>query len=325
MADKTGTVEMVRHDKDVVRGTVTYPRGVLPLFLVSAAATLLWGFHRWQFSAEWVPGQLAAIFGRWHWASSSTNEVYFSLVKIVFCAAPFVVCEIFLGDRKTTKFWRAYFFPISIWFISLSLNCVPIFLAVKFRQAFGLVPFLDHFQLSYAAQAAIWIVAVDFISYVFHRLEHVVPCLWRIHSTHHSIVELNSINQYSHWFESMVRLFIVTIPVSLFVATPALELAFLSSIYAIWSAYTHCNRIEARLPRWATHVLIDNVYHRFHHGREEINHKSNYGNMLTIWDRMFGTWSACANRNFAETGLEHLSPPQSLTKYMAHGFVRKSN
>ena len=114
MADKTGTVEMVRHDKDVVRGTVTYPRGVLPLFLVSAAATLLRGFHRWQFTAEWVPGQLAAIFGRWHWASSSTVEVYFSLVKIVFCAAPFVLCEIVLGHRGTAEFLRDYLFPILI-------------------------------------------------------------------------------------------------------------------------------------------------------------------------------------------------------------------
>lgn len=309
---------MATHNKAVVPGSRKQPSGVLPVGLVLASSSMLWMFHRLHFTNEWIPGKFTAVFGSLHWAGSAAREVYFSLLKIVICAAPFVLCETLFDKSKILKCRRHYLFPIRIWTISLSLSCVSIFVGVKIRLLVGITPLLDRFSLSNPVKVMIWILAIDFLGYLCHRLEHRVPLLWRIHSTHHAIENLNSINQYSHWFESMVRILLVTTPLALLSTTPALELTVVTSVYAIWTAYTHCDRPEARLPKWATHVLIDNVYHRYHHGKEEGYHDSNYGNMFSFWDRLFGTITSPTGDDFPETGLNYLPPPKNLKAYMSH-------
>jgi sterol desaturase/sphingolipid hydroxylase (fatty acid hydroxylase superfamily) len=57
----------------------------------------------------------------------------------------------------------------------------------------------------------------DFFYYWFHRAQHSVPALWRLHSVHHSIRDLSAANSYHHWTEELVRVLFVTAPAALLV------------------------------------------------------------------------------------------------------------
>ena len=302
---------MANVESEIDRQAFASPSGVLPVLLVAASASMLFWFHRFYLTNEWIPAKLDGVFGRFTWAASATTEVYLSFLKIVICAAPFVVCEVLLDRSKTRKLkaLALYLFPIGVWTVSLIFSCLSIYLGVQIRRVFGVVPYLDRYNLSFGVQVILWVLIVDFLSYVFHRLEHSVPVLWRIHSTHHSIENLNSINQYSHWFESMFRLFMIVLPIATLVATPPLELTVFASVYAVWSSYTHCDRVEARLPKWAAYFLIDNVCHRYHHGRSERFHQSNYGNMFTVWDHLFRTRSVPVGNEFPRPAWTFCRPP----------------
>ncbi len=245
------------------------------------------------------------------------------MAKVLICALPFVFVEFYFDSSKKSRIRELYLFPIFLWIAYFVMSCVVLFIGMKIQRALDITPLFDRLNLSYWSQVAIWIIITDFVIYWYHRLEHTIPFLWTFHSTHHAIEDLNSINQYGHWFEGMVRFFMVTLPVAIFVATPVLDATVIAAIYAVWAVYNHCDRIEARLPKFLTCLFADNVYHRYHHGIEKKYHNSNYANMFSIWDRMFGTQTIPVGNDFPDTGLGYLPPPKNLKEYLAHPFSTK--
>jgi sterol desaturase/sphingolipid hydroxylase (fatty acid hydroxylase superfamily) len=59
-----------------------------------------------------------------------------------------------------------------------------------------------------------------------------------------------------------------------------------SLIYQFW---IHTERV-GRLPRWAEAILNTPSHHRVHHGSNEQYLDKNYGGILIVWDRLFGTF-----------------------------------
>jgi sterol desaturase/sphingolipid hydroxylase (fatty acid hydroxylase superfamily) len=108
------------------------------------------------------------------------------------------------------------------------------------------------------------VLARSLAQYVFHFLNHKVPLLWRLHRVHHSDVHLD---------------------VSSAFRNHPLEVILHANVFA------HANlKISRRIEGLLRLLFVTPSLHRLHHSPVQIETDSNYGTILSIWDRACGTY-----------------------------------
>lgn len=131
------------------------------------------------------------------------------------------------------------------------------------------------------------IIGLDFVFYWHHRIEHENRLLWASHVNHHS----------SRHFNLSTALRQPWTPITSLVFFPALALVGVApwmimvsqGINLIYQYWVHTETIS-RLPRWFEAVLNTPSHHRVHHGANPEYLDKNYGGLLIVWDRLFGTF-----------------------------------
>jgi sterol desaturase/sphingolipid hydroxylase (fatty acid hydroxylase superfamily) len=138
--------------------------------------------------------------------------------------------------------------------------------------------------------ATIWIILFvvnEFVYYWFHRFSHEFRLLWAIHVNHHSSQLFN--------FTTAARLPFLNILVHILFWTPLILLGFdpymvfaISNIGFLFGVFQHTTLIGDL--GWMECWFNTPKHHKIHHASnpDYINH--NYGNVLIIFDRMFGTF-----------------------------------
>lgn len=132
--------------------------------------------------------------------------------------------------------------------------------------------------------------ALDATSYFGHRLQHAIPPLWRLHAIHHSDPELDVTTTFrAHPLAALVDTAFITLAVIAFGIPASAVIAYRWLEVGIQS-FAHAN---IALPAWmsvrVSSILVTPGFHRLHHSPEVIETNSNYGQVLSIWDRLFGT------------------------------------
>tara|TARA_Y100000768_G_scaffold112960_1_gene83248 strand:- start:13497 stop:14336 length:840 start_codon:yes stop_codon:yes gene_type:complete len=137
---------------------------------------------------------------------------------------------------------------------------------------------------------ALWIItfiSIDLVFYVYHRMSHRIRFLWAIHLSHHSSEEMNfAVSFRQAWFGPISKIpFFMILPLLGFDPT---IIAVAGVISTLWGIVGHTQVIGKLGPL----ELIFNTpsHHRVHHGSNKQYIDKNYGNLLIIWDRMFGTF-----------------------------------
>lgn len=129
-------------------------------------------------------------------------------------------------------------------------------------------------------------VAVDFVSYWYHRFSHRVNILWAGHITHHSGEHFNYTNGFrGSPLQGFNRIpFWVVLPL---IGFDPFILVFTLQISGIYDFWLHTQSI----PRlgFLEKILITPSLHRVHHGKNDIYIDKNYGSTFVIWDQLFGT------------------------------------
>ena len=137
---------------------------------------------------------------------------------------------------------------------------------------------------------ALWITAAlawDFCYYWFHRYSHEMSLLWAAHAVHHQSEDYNlstALRQTStgfllYWI-FYLPLFLIGFPLEVLLTVNAVNL-----IYQFW-VHTQVVRRMGVLDR----ILVTPSNHRVHHAQNERYIDKNYGGMLIVWDRLFGTF-----------------------------------
>jgi sterol desaturase/sphingolipid hydroxylase (fatty acid hydroxylase superfamily) len=130
-------------------------------------------------------------------------------------------------------------------------------------------------------------VTHDFYIYCFHRLQHRVPVLWRLHEAHHSVENVDWLSgSRSHALEIVINQTIEFAPIILLGAPPEM-VQIKGTIDAVWGMYIHAN-IDVR-SGWLQYVINGPEAHRWHHSVEYTGYGFNYATKLAIWDWLFGT------------------------------------
>jgi sterol desaturase/sphingolipid hydroxylase (fatty acid hydroxylase superfamily) len=137
------------------------------------------------------------------------------------------------------------------------------------------------------AQVALFLVTHDLYIYCFHRLQHNVPKLWRLHEAHHSVPNVDWLSGVrSHPLEILINQTIEFLPIVLLGAAPEVA-AIKGVISAVWGMYIHSN-LDMRTG-WIQKVINGPEMHRWHHAIDPRAMNRNFATKFAIWDWLFGT------------------------------------
>jgi len=135
-------------------------------------------------------------------------------------------------------------------------------------------------------------LTLDFFGgWLVHITEHKVPMLWRFHVVHHADNNVDVTTGLRHHpIESVLRgvFFFMGIFVS---GAPMYAVMIFQTILVLSTAFTHAN---ISMPRWLdkglSYILVSPNMHKVHHHWKQPFTDSNYGAILSIWDRILGTF-----------------------------------
>lgn len=129
----------------------------------------------------------------------------------------------------------------------------------------------------------------DFLYYWNHRAEHRIRFFWAYHSVHHSSTDFNlTVALRLAWVEDFI-LWVFYIPMAFFGFHP-LQILIALEIVGLYQVWIHNQKI-GRLG------ILESIFntasnHRVHHGSNSLYIDQNYGGILIVWDRLFGTYQA---------------------------------
>lgn len=171
----------------------------------------------------------------------------------------------------------------------------------------GLIPALAGYGAAVSAQAQgiglfnilntpIWIgmigavIAADILAYAQHRALHKWYLFWRLHRTHHTDVVIDATTSLRfHPLETLFRA-ATEIGVVYALGLPPEGVLLSYAVFVLFNVYTHFNvYLPLGLERRLAVVFITPRMHRLHHSAAPEHQYTNFGTILSLWDRLFGT------------------------------------
>ncbi len=159
--------------------------------------------------------------------------------------------------------------------------------------------FLAFAGLKFVSQFSLWHIAIngwnmilaiasaDFLYYWEHRIEHRIRFFWAYHNVHHSSTDYNlTVASRLSWIETGI-LWIFYIPMALLGFDP-LVIFIAVQITAAYQTWIHTQKI-GRLGILEK-MINTPALHRVHHAANPSYIDKNFGGILMIWDRLFGTY-----------------------------------
>jgi len=131
----------------------------------------------------------------------------------------------------------------------------------------------------------------NFCGYWQHRAMH-SRWLWSIHKSHHSAEEFTIVNSFrGHPLEFVLGGAAAVLPAAL-LGFPAADIAIYMMVGGFTAAYVHSNLIRPRALNRALEWMgvMTPAGHKVHHSLSMEHRDRNFGDMMNVWDRLFGTY-----------------------------------
>ena len=159
------------------------------------------------------------------------------------------------------------------------------------KNNFGLLQWIP--DLTLWGEIILGVLLLDFVgAYLPHYTEHRIKPLWMIHLVHHSDhnVDTTTANRH-HPLESIIRFSFTLLGV--FIIGTSIGIVMLYQALSLVSTqFNHANiRLPKKLDQWISYIIVSPDMHKIHHHYRLPYTDTNFGNIFSIWDRMFGTFS----------------------------------
>lgn len=152
------------------------------------------------------------------------------------------------------------------------------------------------------------VMLLDFwAAWLPHSLLHKIPFLWRFHAVHHSDVMVDVTTAFrQHPVETIWRFSFYVTGMILF-GLPLNVLILYMVCSATNAQFEHSNiRLPKALDRVLQWFIVTPNMHKLHHSKYQVETDSNYSNIFSIWDRLFGTFRHRDDYSTVEYGLDYL-------------------
>jgi sterol desaturase/sphingolipid hydroxylase (fatty acid hydroxylase superfamily) len=165
-------------------------------------------------------------------------------------------------------------------------------------------------------KAVLSLLLLDLLMYLWHKASHKFDILWMFHKVHHNDPYLNISTAFRIHF---LELFLIYILKAILIIIFGIEAAMVLTSEAVMTFFImfHHTNISFIGEKLLGHVIVVPSLHRTHHSTQRCEHDSNYGAVLSLWDRLFGT---LAELKPAEIGING-SSPQDLINLIKFGFT----
>jgi len=137
------------------------------------------------------------------------------------------------------------------------------------------------------------VALLDLAIYLQHLLVHAVPILWRLHMVHHADLDIDVTTGLRFHPIEIIFSMLLKIVVVVLLGAPAMAVLIFELILNGMAMFNHSNvRLPQAIDSVVRCLLVTPDMHRVHHSviRRETN--SNFGFNLSIWDRLFSTYTA---------------------------------
>lgn len=220
-------------------------------------------------------------------SATDINSIYVVALPIILLM---IFVEVLVASARNISVYKT---NDSLGTLGLLTGNILMAVSIKgFTLAFHL--FLYEFRVfDLVSLIPIWIlwlmtfVLIDFIFYFYHRISHRSRFLWAIHMSHHSSEEMNFAVAYRQaWLGPISKIpFFMILPL---IGLDPTMIAVAGVLSTLWGIVGHTQIINKLGPfEW---IFNTPSHHRVHHGSNAQYIDRNYGNLLIIWDRFFGTF-----------------------------------
>jgi len=162
--------------------------------------------------------------------------------------------------------------------------------------------------LSWIGAFTAFLIVDSFAIYWLHRLMHATPLFWRVHRVHHADNLVDVSTSFRNHPLEQVLVVPASAAVILLMGAPVSAVIVAQTASVAATIWQHADiDVPPSLDRMLSLVVVTPRLHRLHHSPERRLHDSNYGELFTLWDRIFGTFSQDGGRR--RVGLDGQAVP----------------
>jgi len=166
--------------------------------------------------------------------------------------------------------------------------------------------FIHFFELPLFVEVIISLLILDLVgAYLVHFVEHKVPWMWKFHVIHHSDKNVDVTTGLRHHPGETVFRILFTI-LGVYVSGASIGIVMLyQSLSVLFAHLTHANiSLPQNLDRIISYLFVTPNMHKVHHHYKQPLTDSNYGNIFSIWDRVFGTYTYVSDSKSLTYGID---------------------
>jgi sterol desaturase/sphingolipid hydroxylase (fatty acid hydroxylase superfamily) len=150
----------------------------------------------------------------------------------------------------------------------------------------------DHVALTTLPKSSPWVwlgalLAYDLLYYWYHRLGHRVALLWAAHAVHHQSEDYNLSTALRQTSSGFMLAWIFYLPMAV-AGVPPLVFGAVALIDLLYQFWVHTQQVGQL--GWFDRWFCAPSNHRVHHAVNDRYVDKNYGGILIVWDRLFGTY-----------------------------------
>ena len=178
-------------------------------------------------------------------------------------------------------------------------------------EKFGL---LHLFDLPLWVKVIVGILLLDLIgAYLIHWTEHKVKWMWKFHLVHHSDTTVDVTTGLRHHPGETLFRISFTILAVIIVGAPMGIVMLYQSLSVLFAHITHANiNMPRQIDRVLSYVFVTPLMHKVHHHYTQPLTDTNYGNIFSIWDRLFGTFAQVDETTTLKYGIDtHMDPKEN--------------
>jgi len=146
-------------------------------------------------------------------------------------------------------------------------------------------------------------IALDFMGYWSHRLNHVYNLFWNNHIIHHSSEEFNLACALRQSISEFVKLFVIFLLPAALLGVPAKVIAVVAPIQLFAQFWYHTRHINKM--GFLENIIVTPSHHRVHHALNKEYIDKNFSQIFIVWDKWFGTF---------QEELKEVSPVYGITR-----------
>jgi sterol desaturase/sphingolipid hydroxylase (fatty acid hydroxylase superfamily) len=152
-------------------------------------------------------------------------------------------------------------------------------------------------------------VLLDGWMYVWHRANHTIPLLWRFHRMHHSdrhmdVTTATRFHLGEHVGAAVLRLGLIPL-----LGFEVWNLVAYDTLVIALTQFHHADISIGRWDRWLRWLIVTPYMHKVHHSDWRPETDSNFATVLSVWDRLAGTFRMRSDPKKLVFGLEEFTDP----------------